>query len=150
MKLAEIIDLAVRGGAVPADGIRGLTRDEVEKVRETNAQGQALPAAYEEFLIQAGRSFGSIGARFQMCYPDVLEIYTDAHDCDASTLALLEESDVLIGQNFGVNWYWLRAGEPDPPVMSYSEIQRTLRPVVVEPSFSRWLEIVVRMAAPSS
>lgn len=110
MKIAEIIDLALRSGAVPTDGVRGLTRDEVNKVRETNAQGQALPVAYEEFLIQAGRSFGSIGARFHLCYPDVLEIYTDAHDCHASTLALLDESDVLIGQNFGVNWYWLRAG----------------------------------------
>lgn len=30
--------------------------------------------------------------------------------------------------------------------MSYSEIQHTLTPVLVELSFSRWLEIVVRLA----
>jgi hypothetical protein len=107
------------------------------------------PRCARLFLLRAGRSFGSIGARFQLCYPDVLEIYTDAHDCAASTLALLDESDVLFGQNFGVAWYWLRAGEPDPPVMTYSEIERTLRPVMVEPSFSSWLEIVVRVTGSS-
>jgi hypothetical protein len=148
VEIAEIIELAVRSGAVPDDAIRGLTRDEVEKVRGTNARGQALPAAYEEFLLRAGRSFGGIGARFQMCYPDVLEIYPDAHDCAASALALLDETDLLFGQNFGVNWYWLRGGEPDPAVMCYSEIDRSLRPVLVEPSFTKWLETVVHVSQP--
>lgn len=147
MKIPEIIELALRNGAVPRDDIRGLTPDEVAKVRENNARGLALPAAYEEFLIHAGGSFGSIGARFQLCFPEVLEIYTDACDYSPRTLALLDESDLLFGQSIGVNWYWLPAGEPDPPVMSCSEIQPVLEPVMIEPTFSRWLEIVVSMAA---
>lgn len=150
MRVPDAIELAVRNGAVPRGRIRGLTRDEVEKVGETNAHGQALPAAYEQFLIHAGRSFGTIGDRFQLCYPDVLEIHGDARESCARAVALLGESDVLFGQNIGLNWYWLRAGEPDPPVMCYSDLQPARGPVMVERSFSSWLEIVVSLSAPSA
>ena len=150
MKIPDIIELAVRNGAVPRNGVRGLTRDEIEKIRGTNAYGQLHPAAYEEFLLHAGRSFGTIGERFQMCLPEILDIYTDVYNHSRRALALLGESDVLFGHNIGVNWYWMPAGEPDPPVMCYSEITPTLRPVMVEPSFSGWLEIVVTMAADPS
>jgi hypothetical protein len=149
VKITEIIELACRNGAVPAEEILGLSHDEVAKVRETNARGQALPVAYEEFLIRAGRSFGSIGERFNLCYPEVLEIGTDAASCAQRTLALLDESDVLIGHNIGVDWYCLRAGEPDPPVRCWSELQATFAPTAVEPSFSRWLHIVVSVSGQS-
>ncbi len=33
--------------------------------------------------------------------------------------------------------------------MTYSEIERTLRPVMVEPSFGSWLEMVVRVTGSS-
>jgi len=146
VRIPEIIELAQRNGAVKPEDIRGLTRDEIDRVGKANARGGPLPAAYEEFLLCAGGSFGTIGERFQMCYPDVLEIYSEACDYSNGTLGFLDESDVLFGQNIGVNWYWLRAGESDPPVVMCSESQPTLRPVTIEPSFSRWLEIVVSVS----
>lgn len=64
----------------------------------------------------------------------ILDIYTDVYD---HPVARWPCSGML-------------AGEPDPPVMCYSEITPTRRPVMVEPSFSGWLEIVVTMAADPS
>jgi hypothetical protein len=141
--VSEIIELAKRTGAVPSDEVRGLTPKEVGQIRQANAHGLALPATYEQFLIHAGRSFGSIGRQFQMCYPEILEVYTDAYDYSEGVLSILDERDMLFGQNIGHSWYWLRVGEADPAVMGYSETFSTLEGKMIAPSFSRWLELVV-------
>jgi hypothetical protein len=109
-----IIELAKRNGAVPPGEVLGLTGAEVDEIREANAHGLFLPSAYEQFLIHAGRSFGDVGAEFEMCYPEVLEIYTDAYDYSKGVLGILDERDILFAQNISNAWYWIRAGEPDP------------------------------------
>lgn len=113
---------------------------EVEEIEQR--LGEALPAAYREFLLWMGKDGGGLLGSAQFYYPDVLELRDEAQEIlqgSAATVALPDDAFVFcIQQSVLVHFMRLSEGA-NPPIYTYNEMDDTTVFSTTAASFSEFL-----------
>ncbi|MFI9211486.1 SMI1/KNR4 family protein [Streptomyces sp. NPDC053253] len=131
------------GTTATADGLRGLSADEIDEIERD--QAAPLGAAYACFLRLVGGGAGHFLQGSDVFYPHVIGLREAADELlreNQEPPFDLRSSDRVIFMHQGYQFEFLRGEGPDPEVWSYSE--GDAEPSRVYIRFTDWLETNVR------
>jgi hypothetical protein len=143
-RVRTLVAALADGVMATKDEVRGLGAAELAEIEHD--QRAPLAGAYRLFLELGGGGAGHFLQGSDVFYPAVIGLGQAARQLlETSQVSFtLQDSDRVFLTHQGYQFLFLHGGGPDPPVWYYLEGAVPDVPVQVCPSFTGWLESVVK------